>query len=348
MALRKTHLRISQSDLGALLRSDFVEIYNPFKDYFENLTEWFSGIDYIAQLAEYVVTDDKNRFYYHLKKMLVRTVACALKDDVFNKQAFVLVGYSQNSGKSTFCRFLCPPELDKYFTETFSADKDGLISLAENLFINLDELASLSKYDINQLKSAFSKDKIKIRRPFEKRATTSPRRASFLGSTNKAEFLTDETGSVRWLCFEVLEIDWRYKKEIEINDVWAQAYTLYKSGFSYNLTTEDIRENDKNNRKFQVVSGEAEKISQMFEPGTEKENDGFKTAFEIATQLNLDFAGTYKFTPERVGKALTFLGFKRIIKRINGSNPVHGYYFITKNDKEPATLATNDDNKLPF
>ena len=218
--LQRGNYKMAQATLAVILRSDFVETYNPFKEYFETLPDWDNKTDHIETLANYVRATDQVRFNYHFKKMLVRVVACALIDQVFNKQAFILVGVgekNQNSGKSTYSRFLCPPYLADYITEVFSPDKDGQISLSENLFINLDELASLSKYEINQLKSSFSKDKVKIRRPFEKKATTSPRRASFIGSTNKAEFLTDETGSVRWLCFEVIEIDWDYKTTIDIN-----------------------------------------------------------------------------------------------------------------------------------
>jgi len=338
--LHHERIRFSQSDLSALLRSDFVPTFNPIKKYFDDLPEWVSGIDHINDLASHVKATDQKRFNYHFKKMLVRTIACALDKDVFNKQAFVFVGYTQNTGKSTYCRFLCPPELDAYITEAFSPDKDGQISLAENLFINLDELASLSKYEINQLKSSFSKDKIKIRRPFEKKPTTSPRRASFLGSTNKAEFLADETGSVRWLCFEIDTIDWKYKTSIDINDVWVQAYALYKQGFKYQITAEDISENDKVNKKFQKITPEAELIAEKYEPGIANNEDNFMTAFRIAEQLHWDNPGPYKFTSENVGKAMSFLNFERTSKRIGGSNPVYGYYVKKKSDNSPTTPTT--------
>jgi predicted P-loop ATPase len=281
--------------------------------------------------------------------MFVRSIACAIENNVFNKQAFILVGYEQNSGKSTFCRFLCPKVLDEYYSEGFSLDKDGQISLAENLFINLDELAALSKYEINQLKSSFSKDKIKIRRPFEKKATTTPRRASFLGSTNNAEFLTDETGSVRWLCFEISRIDWDYKMNINIDNVWAQAYFLYKTGFKYNLSLEDVTENNLVNRKYQVSTPEAEVIAKKYEPGSALNHDKFLTPFEISKDLNEEYAGPYKFTPVNVGRALTYLGFERVQKRINGDvNPTRGYYVLIKSTNFLATLATSGTEELDF
>ena len=89
----------------------------------------------------------------------------------------------QNSGKTTFIRFLCPPALKNYMTENISFDKDSLIALIENFIINLDELATFSKVEINSLKSILSKSFIKERHPFERKAKKLSRRASFIGST---------------------------------------------------------------------------------------------------------------------------------------------------------------------
>ena len=74
-------------------------------------------------------------------------------------------------------------------------------------------------------------------------------------STNKDEFLTDETGSVRWLCFELIgKMNFTYKDKININDIWRQAYSLYKSGFAYQLTPEEIEENEiKLDKDFKLI-----------------------------------------------------------------------------------------------
>lgn len=88
-----------------------------------------------------------------------------------------------------------------------------MIALIENFIINLDELATFSKVEIGQLKSVLSKSFVKERHPFERKAKKLPRRASFIGSTNMTEFLTDPTGNVRWIPFEVFDIDWKYSKK---------------------------------------------------------------------------------------------------------------------------------------
>lgn len=325
--LKHNHIRISQSDVTALLRSEFVPTYNPLADYFNGLGEWtMSEPDYIEQLCTYVPVKDPERFARHFKKMLVRCIACGLSK-VYNKQAFVFIHDEQNSGKSTFCRWLCPPALENYIAENISTDKDSLIALTENFLINMDELATLNKSEINSLKAMFSRDVVKVRRPFERKAATTLRRANFVGSTNKTEFLTDETGSVRWLCFELTgKLNWNYKQEIDINKVWKQAYTLYREGFRYELTPDEVRENDQINRSYQVQTTEMDLIQKHYLPGTKEDHQVFHTATDILSNLSDKCSGSVRLNTNNIGKALKFLGFTQSSERMKSPYPVKGYY----------------------
>jgi hypothetical protein len=320
-------LNLSINNLLALLKSDFIEAYNPFTEYFENLPAWDEKTDYIAFLASFVKAADRKRFDNHFKKWLVRVVACALIDSVFNKQAFVLVHDKQNSGKSTFCRFLCPTALQNYIAENLSIDKDSRILLCRNLIINLDELSTLSKVEINSLKSLFSKDKINERLPYDRRNSILPRRCSFIGSTNQIEFLNDETGSVRWLCFVIGEIDWSYAEKVNIDMVYSQAYHLFKNGFEYNLTQEEVKENDEYNKQFQIVTSEKELINKYLLPGTKDNHELFWTATDILLYLAHITENKVKLSPIILGKALKMNGFERVKPAIE---QVYGYYIFRK------------------
>lgn len=311
--------------------SDFVQKYDPFINYFESLGKWDSAteLDYIDLLSDFLPVTDKVRFNKHFKKMLVRSIACALEPNVFNKQVFILVGETQNTGKSTFCRWLCPPALSEYITEYINTDKDGLISLATNFIINIDELATLQKAEINSLKSFISKDKVNIRLPFAKRSTTHQRRTNFIGSTNNIEFLTDETGSVRWLCFELNgQINFNYKRDIDINDIWKQAYTLYKSGFEFQLTIDEIKENEEINNKYSVTSYELQLIKKYYKTST-KENGFFVDATDIANFIYTQVPNI-KLQIRNIGKAMKQLGFKRTTKYLNEKGFTTYGYFVEK------------------
>lgn len=324
------NVNISFNNLNAILRSDIVQEYNPFLDYFENLPPWNKSTDFINNLANYVVVKEKDRerFNVHFKKWLVRVVKCSILDDYFNKQAFILVQNKQNSGKSTFCRFICPPLLSNYIAENLTIDKDSRILLTTNLLINLDELSTLSKLEINSLKSMFSKDKINERLPYDRKNSIIPRRASFIGSTNQSEFLTDETGSVRWLCFEIEDIIWSYKKEINIDLVYSQAYYLFKDGFKAELNSIEIAENDEINSGFQVLTSERELIFKYFEPSDKQNGQSkFMTATDIMVYIQHKTKDAVTLYPNNIGKALKQLNF---IKCKGGPDAISGYWIIER------------------
>jgi len=323
LELNKNQIQISLNNLLAILKSSFVKEFDPLKNYFESLPEWNWQTDYIGELCSFVNSKNPEQFYSNFKKWLVRVVATALDDYFFNKQAFILVHKQQNSGKSTFCRFLCPQELSDYIAEDITFDKDSRILLAKNVLINLDELSTLSRVDVNKLKSWFSKDKINERLPYDRKNSIINRRCSFMGSTNLNEFLTDETGSVRWLCFEISGIDWSYKQKVNINSVYSQAYALYKSGtFNYNMTKEEIQENEIRNKDYEVLSLELELIAKHFKPDTELNEVNFKTATDITSRLIYLTDYKFKLNKIQIGKALVSLGYERA----RNKKKIFGYY----------------------
>lgn len=349
--LKKHHLSYSHSDLKSLLKSDFTTKVNVFREYFENLPEW-DGSDIIGRLAEYVKVQDltkksneRERFIRMFKKTLVRMVACSLESG-FNKQCFTLVHDKQNSGKSTFLRWLCPPKLADYYSEAVGISKDDLIALTENFIINIDELSTLSKYDINALKSVMSKDRVKVRLPYGERPEMLQRRCNFVASTNRLEFLNDETGSVRWVCFLLSSIDWDYKNKIDINKVWSQAYHLFQStNFNYQLTPAEIVENELANKTFLIRSPEMELIQKYLDPSNKEGFDNqsfddpvkFWTATEVGTFIQHKSAGSIKPISANIGKALAMLGFSRETKYFTDKEmSLKGYYIkeIANNESD--------------
>jgi len=310
--LNKKGIKMSMNNLLALMRSDFVKKDDPIEHYFNNLPGW-DGRDYISELANFIKTKDDHLFAYHLKKWLVRLVATALDPLYFNKQILVFVSQTQNNGKSTLSRFFCPPALKDYMAENISLDKDSRILMAKSILINMDELSTFSKDDINSLKAFFSKVQINERLPYDRKNTVLPRRCSFIGSTNQLEFLKDETGSARWLCFEVNSIDWRYSELVNIDNIYSQAYSLYKSGsFDYEMTFDDIQENEKRNRQFYVSTIEKDLIEKYFENDEQREPQNFYQATDVLGKLQDLEKRKFNLNNVKVGKALTAIGFERI------------------------------------
>jgi predicted P-loop ATPase len=135
-----------------------------------------------------------------------------------------------------------------------------------------------------------------------------PRRASSIGSTNKDQFLSDETGNVRWLCFSLTgKINFSYQKDFQIDKIWSQAYSLYKDGFEYELTTDEIEENEMVNSQFIIPTFEMELIPKYFELSTKEGT--LWTASDIAIEISR-WNTFYKGNLWAIGKAMKFLGYK--------------------------------------
>jgi len=327
--LRKNNFKIKINAIVECLKSDFTSKFNPFKDYFDNLKKW-DNIDHIKNLCSYIKLkeDERELFEFHFKKSLKRTIACAL-EIAFNKQCFILVGDGrQNIGKSTFIRYLCPPALKEYYTEDLSLDKDGVISLAENFIINIDELAMYQKIELNRLKSFMSKDIIKVRQPYDRRPTIAKRRASFFATTNETKFLTDLTGNVRYVCFKIFSIDFNYSKNINIDDIWAQVYNEYLKDNNGQLTLKELKDNELHNETFIQMPAEVELISKYILPAEQNSiNAVFMTTTDIVKFLDSKMAGAVKFNVNGVGRALKRLNFIVSDKKSdNNYYQIKGYY----------------------
>jgi predicted P-loop ATPase len=341
---------VSKDKLLSIINSSWIKHFNPFQQYFNGLPLWDKETDHIANLASYLDVDDKDYFLKHFKKWLVRVVACSLNPDYFNKQMLLFVG-AQNNGKSSFQRFLCPNALKEYYSEEMIKGKDELITLTQSFLILSDELSKLEKEGVEHIKQLMTKTRIRFRLPYGKTNTTLFAHASFMGNTNKYEFLRDETGSIRFLCFTLKRINFAYSKEVDMDNIYSQAYTLYKSGFMYELTREEETEIQEYNRKYQALTHEQELLMRFFAPCLKVDEEAiFITSSEVSEELQK--ISTMKISSESIGKGLRFLQFEADqVRREDKGYPIKGYWVKRINrpkdsfyEKSTYYLLQNDTN----
>jgi hypothetical protein len=319
----KGRLKTNLSSLRNLLNSDFCPLFNPFQDYFDNLPEYDEKEDYITQLANTITTTKQDLWQQCFKKWIVAMVGCVLDDKVINHTVIVFSG-KQGLGKTTWVEKIVPKQLKEYlFSGTINPNnKDTLVQLSECMLINLDELENLNRSEIGSLKEIITKTQIRMRKAYGHNNETMPRRASFAGSVNTAQFLNDSTGSRRFLCFELEGI--QYQHEVDINLVFSQALSLFKSGFRYWFDQEEIKSITANNEQYQLHSPEEELLLTWFEPCPKEEATLFLNASQIAaklsdrTKLNLNDG-----TINKLGKALKKHNFIKISKKT-------GYVYAVK------------------
>ena len=316
--LHREKIKASPPVFKTYLRSHFVKRINPLTEYYESLPTW-NGEDHIKKYASYVNTDDNELFYTHLLKWAVRAVKTVFLNEEINKHVLVLEG-GQNYGKSYYLNYLCPKRLTKYLYTNLGVGKDELIKLAKAFIINIEELDVMGKYDINAIKAIISQVSINERLPYGEKSTLLYRTCSFVASTNKAEFLCDDSGSVRWVIFSVIQkIDFSYSKEFNIDDFWSQAYHIFKNekDFKSDLSTDDIRINELRNERFTIQTVENEYVLKFY--AISDDIADFRTSTEIVTELNI--LGQ-KLSNIKIGSALTKYEFKKIK---HSKKQVYGY-----------------------
>ena len=244
-----------------------------------------------------------------------------------NHTCLVLTG-EQGKFKTTFLDLLCPPSLSdyRYTGKIYPQEKDVLSLIGQNLIINIDDqLKALNKRDENELKNLITCPQVKYRMPYEKHIEERPHLASFVASVNGNDFLTDPTGSRRFLPFEVLAIEIDRAKSIPTDAVYGEAKTLLNEGFRYWFNDEEIIELHRNSEVFQVYTTEMELLLRYFTFPTEAEKSTkrfYMTNSEIVGYLSC--YTRQSLSAKRMGEALRKAGYARECRRVNG-NPVYVY-----------------------
>src|SRR5574344_1717940 len=193
-------------DIHRYVESDKIATYHPFRLYLDNLSKW-DGKDRMTELSKRVSDSELWVKSFH-RWMLAVTAQwmMGLGDSKrANSVAPLLVSTRQGWGKSTFCRLLMPDALSRYFTESYDLNSPSAAEckLATFGLINLDEFDKLSVKKMPLLKNLMQMESLNIRKAYKRSTEPLSRIASFIGTSNRRDLLTDATGSRRFICVEL-------------------------------------------------------------------------------------------------------------------------------------------------
>jgi predicted P-loop ATPase len=211
-------------------------------------------------------------------------------------------------------------------------DKDARLSIAKNFITNLDDIGNIRESELKEMKSIFSKESVNERLVYDRTNSTMPRKTTFWASTDKADFLVDEEGNVRWVIIRIQSIlhddggQNGYNQKIDLDQVWAQAYHLLKTGFRFRLTPEEMEYSEQKNKKNHLKTTMEEELILRYYKPVDKKMD--KSVFLTATDITLRLEEfTKKATLRNVGIALKKLGFERVYRTLNGTTE-KGYWVL--------------------
>ena len=315
LVARKQGLNCWDKDVSRLLLSQEIADFHPFMHYMDNLPDW-DGIDRVSELAQRVSDAPLWVNGFHRWMLAMAAQWMDLGGQCANAMAPLLISTEQGRCKSTFCSILLPEELQRFYIDKFDLTSVSGCEQKLLLFglINMDEFDRYSLRSMANLKNLMQLKRLTFRKSHRSYYSQLPRIASFIGTSNQKDLLTDTTGSRRFLCVEV-------KGKIDCSRPdYAQLYAQLKSellaGERYWFTSEEEREIQKHNRFFYRQSPEQDLFFRCFRLPEEGEEAISLSPTEIFCRLQKKYPAAFRGSNVvNMGRMLIALGVERVRTR---------------------------------
>lgn len=224
--------------------ADPVHQYHPVKDYLKSLA-WDGNKRVETMCIDWLKAEDTPLTRAMTKKWMIGAVKRIMEPGCKFDGVILLQGV-QGIGKSTFCE-----RLSVGFGVADNIDiedaKEYVPLLNTSWICLMDELRGFTKKEQTTIKNFISKREDKVRLAYKSMAKTYKRHCVFIGSTNNEAFLNDYSQMTErryWVIkCNATEDNGKYlgtnfTRDV-IDQLWAEAYYLYKKDPNYYLDLED-------------------------------------------------------------------------------------------------------------
>lgn len=213
--------------------------YHPIRDYLSGLT--WDGVPRLDRIIiDYMGAEDSELNRAMSRKHFVAAVARVFNPGCKYDYCLIMSG-AEGIGKSTLLRVMG----GRWFNDSITTleGKEGMEQLRRAWVVELGELSSIKRSDVEQVKAHLSKQVDIYRAAYARRVLEHPRQCVFCGTTNEALFLKGDTGNRRfWVIPVVAELrkykDWSEAIRRDRDQLWAEAVHYYKQGEPLYLSEE--------------------------------------------------------------------------------------------------------------
>jgi len=251
--------------LDRIANSNF---WHPMRDWI--LSKEWDGKDRLELLAKSVTTPTPGPWRAYLRRWLLQGVEASCGWTVRRRSqkgmVLVLTG-KQRIGKTRWFTSLAPDfsKVGKNLNLNGHGARDSKHEALQGVIVELGELdATFKKTDIAALKAFITEITDEYRLPYAAGWLKRPRCASFCGSVNDRRFLSDHTGSGRFLVIEAegkLDVD----HGVDMQQVWAQMHAAWKGDEQWWLTDAEEDMRDELSGNFQTVDVVADAVNESLE-----------------------------------------------------------------------------------
>lgn len=232
-------LKVPKDDIYTVIETvSHDNTYHPIKEMIES-KKW-DGVPRVETLfVDYLGAEDNEYIWTITRKWLAGGVARIYKPGTKFEIVPILQG-NQGIGKSALSAKLG----GAYFTDSLKGlgkNKDDYQQLIGAWIVEIAELASMRATEVELMKNYISAVEDKVRLPYERVPRYFKRTCIFIGTTNDSEYLIDLTGNRRFFPIPLTgtkKHNWTELTEEMVQQVWAEAYQIYKAGEELYLTPE--------------------------------------------------------------------------------------------------------------
>ena len=342
--MESENLRGCDSILKKILNSpNHITTFNPITDYIKSLEGAWKGESHIERFCKHIIAKDfgdkeeghyQDRFKGILKKWLAASIACVLGEEA-NAAIIGFVHAKEGMGKTFALELLVPKELKQYYVKSNKDERffNLTTSFTRNFVINFDEFVGITKNNAETFKTILTSTELHISNTYTKAV---PRIANGVFTSNKTQemggFLTSGMGTRRFAVIELEEIIKGFWKEIDIHQLWAEAYVLYtQKDFNHKWDDPDFNEFYEYNTRYFIETPAHKLINENYRVPQEGEESVFKQAKDILQDLRKARKITSAMnhvSESTIGMALKALGFHKKMKKINKIEPRYGYEVV--------------------
>lgn len=205
--------------------------YHPVREYL-NALQW-DGVPRLERLIiDYIGAEDTELTRAMTRKHFTAAVARVFHPGCKYDYCLILTG-PEGAGKSTLLSIMGGEWFNDSITTT--EGKEGMDQLRRAWVIEMGELSSIKRSDVESVKAYLSKQVDIYRAAYDRRTAEHPRQCVFCGTTNEAYFLKGDTGNRRFWVIAVRPDLRKYSKwqqaiQNDRDQLWAEAVHYYREG----------------------------------------------------------------------------------------------------------------------
>lgn len=207
--------------------------FHPIRDYLNRLN-WDGEHRVDTLMIHYMGTEDSEYTRAVTRKALVAAVARVFEPGIKFDHLLSLIG-PQGRGKSTLLRKLGRTWYSDNFHLSMLQGKEAQEQLRGVWIVEIPEMAGMAKADIERIKAFVTTQVDRFRQAYGRRVENYPRQCVFFPTSNKTDFLRDQTGNrrfwpVEYGACEISKDVFTDLTEYEVDQIWAEVLDFYRKG----------------------------------------------------------------------------------------------------------------------